>query len=225
MQVENVIVLFQFQKIDYDNKKQKSKTKLFVRLFQTQKGIKLLNSEIYENETFKENAEKEIWKNFSQNDFLFFNGTFYDSYENKLSERIIQCSSICLLKNGMSLDDNWFEISISQNRITLSNQNKTVILDYDKELNNARIVSANVMLLEHHTQILVDAILKLKNTFIFTDLFLNFLPNTFQLSNAIDLFNAFFDRPFSRSTFKRRFSNKVQPLNASDNNNLLYTKT
>ena len=183
----------------------------------------LLNSEIFEDETFKENTKKELWKNFGIEDFLFVNGTFYDSFENKFSERIIQCSSICLLKQEIGLDDDWFEVSVSTNKILLTNGDKVYCFEFNKEINETYIISANAMLLEQHTQILIDAILKLKNTFLFTDIFLNFIPDTFYLSEAIEFFNAFFDKTFSRATFKRRFANKIQLINDTENN-LLYKK-
>lgn len=217
MQVENVIALFQFCKITTDAKKQKEKIKLFVKLIPCKAGYMLLNSEIFEDETFKENTKKELWKNFGIEDFLFVNGTFYDSFENKFSERIIQCSSICLLKQETELNNEWFEVSISTNKISLTNGDKVYCFEYNKEINETYIVSANAMLLEQHTQILIDAILKLKNTFLFTDAFLNFVPDTFYLSEAIEFFNAFLDRPFGRATFKRRFNNKIQLIDDTDN--------
>lgn len=223
MQVENVIALFQLHKITCDTKKQKEKVKLFVRLIPCKAGNMLLNSEIFEDETFKENTKKELWKNFGIENFIFINGTFYDSFENKFSERIIQCSSICLLKQETELNDEWFEISISSNKIILTNNKETYQFEYNKEINETYVVSANAMLLEQHTQILIDAILKLKNTFLFTDIFINFVPDTFYLSEAIEFFNAFFDKTFSRATFKRRFSNKIQLIDDTENN-LLYKK-
>lgn len=223
MQVENIIALFQLHKTACDVKKQKEKVKLFVRLIPCKAGNMLLNSEIFEDETFKENTKRELWKNFGIEDFIFINGTFYDSFENKFSERIIQCSSICLLKQETELNDEWFEVSISSNKIILTNNKETYRFEYNKEINETYVVSANAMLLEQHTQILIDAILKLKNTFLFTDIFINFVPDTFYLSEAIEFFNAFFDRTFSRATFKRRFSNKIQLIDDTENN-LLYKK-
>ena len=223
MQVENIIALFQLHKTTCDAKKQKEKVKLFVRLIPCKAGNMLLNSEIFEDETFKENTKRELWKNFGIEDFIFINGTFYDSFENKFNERIIQCSSICLLKQETELNDEWFEVSISSNKIILTNNKETYHFEYNKEINETYVVSANAMLLEQHTQILIDAILKLKNTFLFTDIFINFIPDTFYLSEAIEFFNANFDRTFSRATFKRRFSNKIQLIDDTENN-LLYKK-
>ena len=222
MQVENIIALFQLRKTTCDIKKQKEKVKLFVRLIPCKAGNMLLNSEIFEDETFKENTKRELWKNFGIEDFIFINGTFYDSFENKFSERIIQCSSICLLKKETEIDENWFEVSISTNKIILNNEKQTFIFEYNKEVNETYIISANSMLLEQHTLILIDAILKLKNTFFFTNIFTNFVEDEFLLSDATDLFSAFSDRPYSRATFKRRFNDKIQLID--DTNNMLKYK-
>lgn len=223
MQVENIIALFQFGKIETENKKQKERIKLFVKLLPNKNTLKLINSEIFEEETFRENTKKELWKNFGIEDFVFINGSFYDSFANKLNERILQCGSICLLKNEVSLDDSWYEITIENNRILLTNKKEVIYIEYNKDINETYIVSANKMLSENHTQILVDAILKLKNTFLFTDLFLNYVDETFYLSEAIEFFNAFFNKTFSRATFKRRFADKVFLIDNTDNN-LLYKK-
>lgn len=224
MQVENIIVVAQFKKTIPQNPKQKPKQRLFIRLFPKKDGLHLLSSAVYEEETFKENTQKEIWKNFGTEDFYFVNGDFYDSYKNKLGERIIQCSNVCLLNKSTEMDENWYEVNIGDGQITLKNNEEEIRLEFRKDMNTYYIISANVLLSENHTQILMDAIFKLKSIFLFTDMFFHFIPSEFTIADATELFDAFCNKPFSKATFKRRFRNLIEEKETKDDV-VIYTKS
>ena len=206
------MIILQFKRIVNENKRQKDVVKLFAKLYipPTHQSPKLHESEIFEDESFRENTEKEIWKLFQTKSFKYIKGKFYDDFETNIGERLIQCSTICLLNDEVPMDDNWYEVDFDINKIALLNNNNTIFFNFSEKNQNAIITSANKMLLDNNSQILIDALLQLKNIFYFTDIVFDYVENEFVISDLGIILNAFSNKPFSQATIKRRFAHKME---------------
>lgn len=222
MQVKNVIAIFQLKKFKAENKRQKDEYKLFVKLHNPNNipnSLKLHDSELFEDESFKENTQKEIWKLFNIDNFEYIKNKFYDTYETKIGERLIQCGNICFLAEETPTNELWYEISFDKEQITLTNGAHYITIKYKIVNNSISIISCGNLLLENHSEILIDILLQLKNIFSFSDIALKFLPEEFTISDIATILNAFSDKPFSKATIRRRFFDYIEKTEKEETGN------
>ena len=83
------------------------------------------------------------------------------------------------------------------------------------------ITSSNLLLSDNHTPILVDALLQLKDIFCHTDIFKNYVNQTFDIANLVSLLGAFSMKTPSKSMIKKRFRHYIAKID-SDNDQELY---
>lgn len=213
MQVKNTIILLQFRKIPSPNAKQKDTIKLFIKLNPSPYPfLKLPELELYDEEDFKENTRKYIWTTHKKDKYHFIKGKFYDDFISKFDERIIQCSNICILDEESSLYGEWYEVSFLNDGIILDNSIQQIHISYKKNKSSNIITSANVLLDNNHSIILIDALLYLKNIFYYSDIVFDFLNPQFTISDITAILNTFSWKPINNSTIKRRFNNVIQKI-------------
>ena len=219
MIVKNAIVLLQFKNVEkIKRNKPILQKRLFVKCLTNIQSNEhaLLNSEIFEDEKFEENTKKEVWKLLHETDVYTMKGEYYDNFENKYSERIIQGCTICLLKNDTEIDESWFEISLTDNSLVLSNGVEEIFISHQKRFTKTEITSSTSLLGENNTIILIDALLKLKSEFYFTPMVLDFVNDIFTINDIIEILECFTNKRINKTTIKRRLSNYITPTDESE---------
>ena len=222
MQVKNVIAIFQLKKFETENKRQKDEYKLFVKLYKPNNvpsALKLHDSELFEDESFKDNTQKEIWKLFNTESFEYIKGKFYDIYETKIGERLVQCSNICFLKEEIPTDEFWYKITFNKDQISMTNGCNHFHTKYKIVNDTVSIISCGNLLLENHSEILIDILLQLRNIFSYSDIALDFLPEEFTVSDIATVLNAFCDKAFSKATIRRRFADYIEKTDKEETGN------
>ena len=202
--------------------------RLFVNLHKNPKTneISLINSEIYENETFEQNTQKEVWNALHINNIDVLKGEYYDVFEDKFGERTIHCSNICLLKESVPLDSSWYEIQLSDTDLVLQNKTEEYHIAFRKYNSHTEIVSSDILFAENNTLFLIDALLKLKNEFYFTPIVLNYVKSEFTIKEITEFFNCFSTKQFSKSTTKRRLGAFIEecPTQIENQRHILYKR-
>lgn len=219
MQIKNVLLIVQFVQ-DIEDGKNRKKTKLHIKLTKHNQDFCLPSFELFEDESFYANAQKEVWKMLSCEKFNFIKGSYYDEYETRIGERIIQCSNVCLMQQNVPLDNSWYEVAFSKDEIVLKNNTESINIRYAQTADGIIIVSSNLLLSNNHTPILIDALIKLKNVFCHTDIFKSYVNQTFDIADLISILGAFSTKTPSKAIIKKRFRHYIEKVNDDDNREL-----
>ena len=216
MQIKNTIILLQFKKEASLNKKHKEDAKLYVKLLNPSNNpsnLTLPEIELFEDESFRENTEKYLWRTLQCNKFDFIKGKFYDDFKNSMDERIVQCSNICLLNEEISLDNTWYEITFLQDGLILNNSQTEITIKYKKNKKKTLITSANILLNNNNSPILIEGLLYLKELFYYSNIVFNYINDEFTIADIVQILNLFSWKPVNSSTIRRRFGKYIEKTN------------
>lgn len=213
MQIKNTIILLQFKKEKSLDKRHKQNIKLYLKLLNPSNNpykLMLPEIELFEDESFRENTEKYLWKTIQCDKFDFIKGKFYDEFKNGMDERIVQCSNICLLNEEVPLDNSWYEVKFLQDGLELNNSQLKIIIKYKKNKQKTIITSANILLDNNNSPILIDSLLYLKELFYYSNIVFNYIEDKFTISDIAQIINIFSWKPVNTSTIRRRFNRFIE---------------
>lgn len=218
MLINNIAIILQFVKEESDNKRKNDTYKLYLKLDKMRKNLntndaflyKLYETELYEEDSFKDSCAKILRKNCQTDNFKHIKSNHYDNYRTMFDERVLQCSNICILNENKEIDENWFEVLLDTNKLILKNEKETIKINFVKENFVTRITSANTLLFANHSIILIEALLQLKALFYYSDIVFDYLDDEFLISDIAAVLNVFSEKPFSKSTIRRRFNRMIE---------------
>jgi ADP-ribose pyrophosphatase YjhB (NUDIX family) len=147
--------------------------------------------------------------------------------------RVISIAYMALLPygteaNAIAGDDAkdvaWFDVEFNNNKLTLKNEEKDVVIKYDlleKVFKNGRLTIKNYVpvsasddkLAFDHSEVLLEGLMKLKDNVEHTDLSFNLVPEEFTLPDLQKVYEVILGKDLYKANFREKIESRVVKLN------------